>query len=118
MEIILIVASASLVAMGTGLWVDLQVCKKIRERIGVYTLPSILLQSLSHSLFLAPTLTPLGLVGFFVPFALGIVAAGNEKTYRLCFISFMAVFVLSLCIHGSLKVLNRKTEPDGTGQPM
>jgi high-affinity Fe2+/Pb2+ permease len=118
MEIIAIIVVCSVVAMGTGLWVDWQLCKKIRKEIGAYSIPSILLQSVSHSAFLAPSFLPLGLVGFFAPFCLGIVAAHNEKMFRFALSSFGIVFLLSLCILGILKAKNRKTEPDGTGQPM
>jgi len=102
--------------MGSGLIVDRQVCRKIKEQKGKDSLASSLLQSLSHSLFLAPSSAPLGLSGLFVPAAGGIFFARTEKMYLVTLLSFITVYVISFCIHRILAIRNAKSEQGGSGQ--
>ena len=108
---ILVIGFGSLIAMGSGFIIDRQVCRKIKEKKGENSLLSVLLQSLSHGLLLAPSLCPLGLIGFFAPFSLGILVAPSDRIRIFSLISFASVFIISLGIHLAFRAYRLKSEP-------
>ncbi|MBC2601625.1 hypothetical protein [Puniceicoccus vermicola] len=108
--LLLVFGFGSFIALGAGFIIDRQVCRKIKEKKGKNSNSSLFLQSLSHSFLLAPSITPLGLGGFFTPFAIGILLAPNQKAALLSLISFASVFSITFCIHLAARTHRLKSE--------